>query len=182
MVQSTNRVWAELVSGGDPEYASRLRYSYLNAFSKLQAPKPDKKLPKTVKEAKAILKAVKSDNQICVCKDSLNGLKLLGHVCGIMQDFKTYGLEYVIAGAFSIRMRKKKNNLFLSSQASMLWLRCSCNLSVVRNQLNFRLGMRRSRRRACLQPSATRIRARTCSISAMMFAAIRKNAWMFSCS
>ena len=25
--------WAELTPGGDPDYASRLRYSYLNAFS-----------------------------------------------------------------------------------------------------------------------------------------------------
>ena len=41
----------ELVSGGDPEYASRLRYSYLSAFSKHQAPKPDKQSPKSVKEA-----------------------------------------------------------------------------------------------------------------------------------
>ena len=96
------------MSGNDPEYASRLRYSYLSTFSKLQAPKPDKKLPKTVKEAKALLKAVKSANQIRVRKDSLNGLKLLGHVCGIMQDFKTYGLEYVIACAYSRRMREKE--------------------------------------------------------------------------
>ena len=54
--------WAELVSGNDPEYASHLRYSYLNAVSKLQAPKPDNKLPKTVKEARLLLKAVKSDS------------------------------------------------------------------------------------------------------------------------
>ena len=56
--------WAELVSGGDPEYPSRLRYSYLSAFPELQAPKPDNKLPKTVKEAKALLKAVKSGDQV----------------------------------------------------------------------------------------------------------------------
>ena len=71
--------WAELVSGNDPEYASRLHNAYLNAVSKLQAPKPNNKLPKSVKEAKALLKAFKSDNQIRVCRGSLNGLKLLGH-------------------------------------------------------------------------------------------------------
>ena len=95
--------WAELTSGNDSEYASRLRYSYLNAVSKRQAPKPDSKLPKTTKEAKALLKAVKSDNQIRVCKDSLNGLMLLGHIRGITQDFKTYGLEYVIACQVCVR-------------------------------------------------------------------------------
>ena len=98
--------WAELTSGNDSEYASRLRYSYLNAVSKLQAPKPESKLPKTKSEAKALLKAVKSDNQIRVCKDSLNGLMLLGHIRGITQDFKTHGLEYVIACAYARRMRE----------------------------------------------------------------------------
>ena len=82
--------------------------SYLDAVSKFQAPKPDNKLPKTVREAKLLLKAVKSHNQIRVCKDALNGSKLLGHVqvCGIMQDFKAYCLDYVIACAYSRRMRE----------------------------------------------------------------------------
>ena len=78
----------------------------MNAVSKRQAPKSDNQIPKAVKEAKVLLKAVKSDNQIRVCKDSLDGLKLLGHVRGIMQDFKIYGLEYVIACAYSRRMHE----------------------------------------------------------------------------
>ena len=52
------------------------------------------------------MKTIKSDNQIRVCKDSLDGLTLLGHIREILQDLKVCGLDYVLACAYSRRMRE----------------------------------------------------------------------------
>ena len=41
-----------------------------------------------------------------MCKDSINDLKLLGHIRGILQDFIANGLDYLLACAYSRRMRE----------------------------------------------------------------------------
>jgi uncharacterized protein (DUF2235 family) len=107
--------WAESTVGfsvtvGDTEYASRLRHSFFNAGLKRQPPsKPDNRFPKTVKEAKALMKTLLSDNQIRVCKDMFDGLKLLGYIRGIVESCKIsepIALDYVLACAYTRFIRE----------------------------------------------------------------------------
>ena len=96
--------WAKLASNGDPEYASRLRYSYLSAILKVErATAAVQKLPRTEKEAKELMKFIKNDSHARVCTTSLDGMKMFTHVRGILQDLKAHGLEYLIAAAYMRR-------------------------------------------------------------------------------
>ena len=92
--------------GGDEEFQARLCLAFMQKCATIVKLTPTDRLPKTIKEAKEMLKAVKNDNQLRICDDCTDGVKMHGHIRAVLADLTARGLEYPIACAFAKRKRE----------------------------------------------------------------------------